>query len=54
VLGTERRRSIALLAPLLRIADALDRSRDQRVEGIDCAVDGNGVTLRMMARAGGI
>jgi exopolyphosphatase/guanosine-5'-triphosphate,3'-diphosphate pyrophosphatase len=49
-LGPERRRSLTLLAPLLRIADALDRSRDQRVERIDCAVGESGVTLRMMAR----
>jgi exopolyphosphatase / guanosine-5'-triphosphate,3'-diphosphate pyrophosphatase len=29
---------VLLLAPLLRLADALDRSRDQRVEAITCEV----------------
>ena len=43
-LAPEERRSIQLLSPLLRIADALDRSRDQRVEGIRCDL-GNGQVL---------
>jgi exopolyphosphatase/guanosine-5'-triphosphate,3'-diphosphate pyrophosphatase len=45
ILGAEQRRTISLLAPLLRIADALDRSRDQRIERIDCAIQGAAVTL---------
>jgi exopolyphosphatase/guanosine-5'-triphosphate,3'-diphosphate pyrophosphatase len=35
-LPPDRQRVVLLLAPLLRIADALDRSRDQRVAGIQC------------------
>lgn len=35
-LSPEERRSIQMLAPILRIADALDRSRDQRVEAVQC------------------
>jgi exopolyphosphatase/guanosine-5'-triphosphate,3'-diphosphate pyrophosphatase len=46
----ECRRSIALLTPLLRIADALDRSREQRVDEIDCIAGPAGVTLRLKAR----
>lgn len=48
-LGPAERRSIQLLAPLLRIADALDRSRDQRVEAIRCeSIDGH-VLLELQA-----
>jgi len=35
-LSLERQRVLLLLAPILRIADALDRSRDQRVDQIEC------------------
>lgn len=44
-LPAEQRRLIDLLCPLLRIADALDRSRDQRVEGIECALEDGGLTV---------
>ncbi|MEJ5369654.1 MAG: Ppx/GppA phosphatase family protein [Bryobacteraceae bacterium] len=37
-LPAEDRRAVELLCPLLRIADALDRSRDQRVEAVECAL----------------
>ena len=43
------RRAIMLLTPLLRIADALDRSREHRVGSIECTLDGAGVTLRLKA-----
>jgi len=33
-LGPEHRRTLLRLVPLLRVADALDRSRDQRVESV--------------------
>ncbi len=48
-LPPENRRAITLLAPLLRIADALDRSREQRVEQIECTVAPNGVILKLKA-----
>ncbi|MDR3719602.1 MAG: Ppx/GppA phosphatase family protein [Bryobacteraceae bacterium] len=48
-LPPECRRSITLLAPLLRIADALDRSREQRVEEIECTPGPDGVMLKLMA-----
>jgi exopolyphosphatase/guanosine-5'-triphosphate,3'-diphosphate pyrophosphatase len=47
----ENRRSITMLTPLLRIADALDRSREQRVDGIDCIVAPDGVKLRLKSGA---
>lgn len=43
------RRSIQLLAPLLRIADALDRSRDQRVEAIRCQTSDGQVELAIQS-----
>ena len=48
-LPPENRRSIMLLAPLLRIADALDRSREQRVEEIECTPGPDKVILKMKA-----
>ncbi len=44
-LTPDQRRSVVVLAPLLRLADALDRSRDQRVEGISCTVRNGTVEL---------
>jgi exopolyphosphatase/guanosine-5'-triphosphate,3'-diphosphate pyrophosphatase len=48
-LTAEQRRSVLLLAPLLRLADALDRSRDQRVEAIACAVRNGTVELTIQS-----
>lgn len=48
-LPAENRRSITLLTPLLRIADALDRSREQRVDEIECTLGDGGVTLKLKA-----
>jgi exopolyphosphatase / guanosine-5'-triphosphate,3'-diphosphate pyrophosphatase len=44
-LPPERQRTVMLLAPILRIADALDRSRDQRVEAIRCELRAGGLFL---------
>jgi exopolyphosphatase/guanosine-5'-triphosphate,3'-diphosphate pyrophosphatase len=38
-LGEADQRAVILLAPLLRLADALDRSREQRVEAVEVALD---------------
>ena len=46
-LTPDGRRSVLMLAPLLRLADALDRSRDQRVEAIRCSVKNGPVELLM-------
>lgn len=48
-LPPDNRRVITLLAPLLRIADALDRSREQRVEQIECTASPDGVMLKLKA-----
>lgn len=37
-LDAETRRAINCLNPLLRMADSLDRSRDQRIRSIDCKI----------------
>lgn len=49
-LSPEQRRWLTLLAPLLRIADALDRSREQRVEGIECELRNGLVAIRLRAK----
>ena len=43
----ERQRVVMLLAPILRIADALDRSRDQRVDHIECEVTTAGLAIAL-------
>jgi exopolyphosphatase/guanosine-5'-triphosphate,3'-diphosphate pyrophosphatase len=40
-----KQRIIEYLYPLLRLADALDRSRDQRVEEIECALENGALSL---------
>jgi exopolyphosphatase/guanosine-5'-triphosphate,3'-diphosphate pyrophosphatase len=46
-LTPERRRALQLLTPLLRLADSLDRSHDQRVDAVQVAVADNAVTLTL-------
>ena len=48
-LAPEDRRALYLLIPLLRLADALDRGHEQRVEDIACEVDAAGVTIRTIS-----
>jgi exopolyphosphatase/guanosine-5'-triphosphate,3'-diphosphate pyrophosphatase len=38
-LDPEARRGVTLLTPLLRVADSLDRSHDQRVDSIECRLN---------------
>ncbi len=41
-LPPEQRKAVMNLVPLLRLADSLDRTHDQRVEGLECQIkDGN-------------
>jgi exopolyphosphatase/guanosine-5'-triphosphate,3'-diphosphate pyrophosphatase len=47
MLGPEQRRALLYLAPLLRVADALDRSREQRVESMTGEVGGTQVSLTL-------
>lgn len=49
-LPPEERRAILLLSPMLRIADALDRSRDQRIESVEAEIRPGGVYLSLHAR----
>ncbi len=48
-LAEEDRRAVLLLFPLLRIADAIDRSRDQRVASIRCELRSGGALLTLEA-----
>jgi exopolyphosphatase/guanosine-5'-triphosphate,3'-diphosphate pyrophosphatase len=47
-----RRRALELLVPFVRIADALDRSRDQHVRLARCEIRGLEVVLTLAAEAG--
>ena len=46
-LDPESRKAITFLAPLLRIADNLDRSRGQRIKRLECAIRGPEVVLKL-------
>ena len=46
-LDQESRRAVMMLAPLLRIADNLDRSRGQRIKALDCTLRGSEVVLKL-------
>src|SRR5208283_4775127 len=41
LLDAEGRRAVGLLMPLLRLADSLDRSHDQRIRSLECKVREN-------------
>jgi exopolyphosphatase/guanosine-5'-triphosphate,3'-diphosphate pyrophosphatase len=46
-LDLEARRAVAYLAPILRLADNLDRSQDQRVKDVSCVVRPGDVLLEV-------
>ena len=46
-LPLDDRRALTLLIPLLRLADALDRGKEQRVDDIRCDVSDNAVAIRI-------
>jgi exopolyphosphatase/guanosine-5'-triphosphate,3'-diphosphate pyrophosphatase len=46
-MGIDQRRVILLLAPILRMADALDRGREQRVESVECGLKSNVLVLTL-------
>ena len=46
-LDVERRRTVLLLTPLLRLADSLDRSHDQRIEAIRVQLRDNAVVVTL-------
>ncbi|MBI1895424.1 MAG: HD domain-containing protein, partial [Acidobacteria bacterium] len=49
-LPAEERRKVVLLAPLLRMADALDRSHEQRVSGVECIQNNGSMRVNLRAR----
>ena len=49
-LSAEERRMLQLMVPLLRLADNLDRSHEQRVRAVECRIANGEVTLAVRAR----
>jgi exopolyphosphatase/guanosine-5'-triphosphate,3'-diphosphate pyrophosphatase len=50
-LSADEKRVVLLLAPLLRLADSLDRSHQQRIERMDCQVRNGKVILYLSSTA---
>jgi exopolyphosphatase/guanosine-5'-triphosphate,3'-diphosphate pyrophosphatase len=48
-LDAEGKRAVLMLAPILRLADSIDRSRDQRVEAVSCTVRDSDVLIELTA-----
>jgi exopolyphosphatase / guanosine-5'-triphosphate,3'-diphosphate pyrophosphatase len=48
-LDTEMRNVVVLLAPLLRIAVALDQSQEQKVDGVEVSIQDRAVELRLVS-----
>jgi exopolyphosphatase / guanosine-5'-triphosphate,3'-diphosphate pyrophosphatase len=48
-LSPEERRLLLHLVPILRLADNLDRGREQRVSGVACRLDDAGITVAASA-----
>jgi exopolyphosphatase/guanosine-5'-triphosphate,3'-diphosphate pyrophosphatase len=46
-LTADEKRTLMLLVPLLRLADNLDRSHDQRVNGVECRLRDGHVVLQV-------
>jgi exopolyphosphatase / guanosine-5'-triphosphate,3'-diphosphate pyrophosphatase len=49
-LTAEEKRTLLLLIPILRLADNLDRSHDQRIRSVDCKLRDGQVVLQVHAR----
>jgi exopolyphosphatase/guanosine-5'-triphosphate,3'-diphosphate pyrophosphatase len=50
-LDPDDQRAVAMLTPLLRLADSLDRSKEQRVESLECQTRDGSVVLRLRSDA---
>jgi exopolyphosphatase/guanosine-5'-triphosphate,3'-diphosphate pyrophosphatase len=50
-LDPDARQAVVKLTPLLRLADALDRSNEQRVESIECQVRDSEVVVQIRSEA---
>lgn len=46
-LAPDEKRAVLLLAPILRLADSLDRAHEQRIRGVDCQVRNGQVFVRL-------
>ncbi len=53
-LSTDERRILTLLIPLLRLADNLERSHEQRIQSVDCRLNGNGEVVLQVHSSGNI
>ena len=49
-LAAEDRRALMLMIPILRLADNLDRSHDQRIRGVDCRLRDGEVLLQVRSQ----
>lgn len=49
--SAEEQHTITLLAPLLRLADNLDRSHEQRIESLECSVRNGQVVLKLGSKS---
>jgi len=49
-LTPEEQRTLLLLVPILRLADNLDRSREQRISGVECRLRDGQVLLQVRSR----
>ncbi len=53
-LSPEEKRTLTLLIPLLRLADNLERSHEQRIQSVDCRMNGNGEVVLQVHSSGNI
>ncbi len=53
-LTPEEKRTLTLLIPLLRLADNLERSHEQRIQSVDCRLNGNGEVMLQVQSSGNI
>jgi exopolyphosphatase/guanosine-5'-triphosphate,3'-diphosphate pyrophosphatase len=54
LLTAEEKRIITMMIPLLRLADNLDRSHEQRIEAVDCKVRDSGDVVLQVRSSGDI
>ncbi len=50
-LSADEKRAVLMLVPLLRLADSLDRSHEQRVDGVTCRVRDSEVSINLRSEA---
>ena len=53
-MSPEEKRILTLLIPLLRLADNLERSHEQRIQSVDCRLNGNGEVMLQVHSSGNI